>query len=402
MLYRNRTVPNAEHYIARWQAAHLIDGSTAEALRAFEASDARPASRQWQVLLALILGGILLGAGVLLFVAAHWDSVSPGMRLALVLSMLLFFHGLGIFVKPHFAGFATAMHALATVSCGAAIALVGQIFNMQEHWPAAILVWALCAGAGWLLLGDQFQQTLTLLLFPAWFVCEFQYRVQPYRGGEVYVFRVLAVLAAFYLVAFLRTRRSAVFGILFAVGAIMLAVSVGFLGESGWQSAAWGWGSHDFGFVPLSYRIATLVLIALILAAGAALERRSCLLIGLTAALAYALPWLQTRITTPGWNNAPYTHYEATVLSYGLVALLALAFVAWGVHTVSKALVNYGIAAFALTVLWFYGSDIMDKLGRSLGLITLGILFLGGGWALERARRSLVARMAAAPEGAQA
>jgi hypothetical protein len=35
----------------------------------------------------------------------------------------------------------------------------------------------------------------------------------------------------------------------------------------------------------------------------------------------------------------------------------------------------------------------MDKLGRSLGLIGLGILFLAGGWALERARRKLVTGM---------
>ena len=47
---------------------------------------------------------------------------------------------------------------------GAAIALMGQIFNMQEHWPAAVMLWAICALAGWWLLGDEFQQTLALLL----------------------------------------------------------------------------------------------------------------------------------------------------------------------------------------------------------------------------------------------
>jgi hypothetical protein len=35
----------------------------------------------------------------------------------------------------------------------------------------------------------------------------------------------------------------------------------------------------------------------------------------------------------------------------------------------------------------------MDKLDRSLGLIGLGILFLAGGWALEKWRRKLVAGM---------
>jgi hypothetical protein len=42
---------------------------------------------------------------------------------------------------------------------------------------------------------------------------------------------------------------------------------------------------------------------------------------------------------------------------------------------------------------WFCYSNIFDKVGRSLGLIGLGILFLAGGWALEKARRGLMTRM---------
>ena len=59
----------------------------------------------------------------------------------------------------------------------------------------------------------------------------------------------------------------------------------------------------------------------------------------------------------------------------------------------SQALVNLGIVGFAITVFWFYFSDIFDKLDRSLGLIGLGILFLAGGWALEKTRRNLVSGM---------
>ena len=148
---------NAERYIAKWQGAGLLDEQTASAIRAYEAAQAKPSGQRWQVLVALILGAILLGAGVLLFVAAHWADVSPVVRLSMVLSMLVFFHGLGLLSAERFAGFATAMHAVGTVSAGAAIALVGQIFNMQEHWPAAVMLWAMCAAAGWVLLRDQFQ-----------------------------------------------------------------------------------------------------------------------------------------------------------------------------------------------------------------------------------------------------
>ena len=52
--------------------------------------------------------------------------------------------------------------------------------------------------------------------------------------------------------------------------------------------------------------------------------------------------------------------------------------------------VNVGAVIFAATVLAFYFSQVMDKLGRSVSLIGLGVLFLIGGWALERVRRQLV------------
>ena len=77
-------------------------------------------------------------------------------------------------------------------------------------------------------------------------------------------------------------------------------------------------------------------------------------------------------------------------MAYALVAATSI-FLAWrGVHEGSKALINYGIVVFGLTVMWFYFSSIMDKLGRSLGLILLGVLFLAGGWLLEKMRRKLL------------
>ena len=48
---------------------------------------------------------------------------------------------------------------------------------------------------------------------------------------------------------------------------------------------------------------------------------------------------------------------------------------------------------FALTVLSFYFGSLFDMLGRALGLIGMGVLFIGGGWLLERARRQLVGRI---------
>ena len=383
-------MPDPGPTLARWQAAGLLDEPTAARIRAWEASQARPAGRQWQVLLALILGGILLGAGILLFVAAHWDNVSPAVRFALVLGMLVFFHLLGLVTRTRFDGFATAMHALGTIATGAAIALTGQIFNMQEHWPAAILLWAIAAAAGWLLLGDQIQQTLALLLVPAWLASEFGFRLRHYLSGDIYMARLGLVIGAAYLTAFLHSRRRAVFGILFAVGALLLPICTVILTE-GWRSYGW----NEAGSVPLRWRVVLFLLVAGVAAAACFADRLSLIPIAVAVALGMALPWAQTR-SDLGINGVhSYDFTGPNVLAYALVALATLALVFQGVRTSSKALVNYGLAAFAATVAWFYFSSVMDKLNRSLGLIVLGVLFLGGGWLLERTRRSLLANMEA-------
>jgi uncharacterized membrane protein len=378
-----------EQDLARWQTAGVIDAITAERIRAFEAEEARPAGHRWQVLVSLILGGILLGAGLLLFVAAHWDQVSPLERLSLVIGTLALLHLGAVWAAGRFEGMATALHAIGTVAAGGAIAMVGQIFNMQGHWPSAILLWALCAAAGYWLLRDQFQQVCLMLLAPAWLVCEWSYRASVYRGSNVYCLRMTAVLAAVYLTAFLHSKRRAVWGILFAVSAVALLVTTEGLTD-GWTDYSLMLSDHPL--LPLSLRLTAIFVMLLILAAGWIWERRSILPALVVTVMSFALPWLQSQVHEEYMRGSD-TRNVPSLLSYALVAAVSVFLAWWGVRERSRALVNYGIGVFAITVAWFYFSSLMDKFGRSLGLIGLGVLFLAGGWILERMRRRLLAQM---------
>jgi len=82
-----------------------------------------------------------------------------------------------------------------------------------------------------------------------------------------------------------------------------------------------------------------------------------------------------------------------TLAVYLWCALGAVGLVAWGLREGRTERVNLGVAGFALTVLFFYFSNLMDKLSRSASLIGLGVLFLAGGWALEKTRRKLLSQL---------
>ena len=83
------------------------------------------------------------------------------------------FHVAGAFSSERFRALGITLHAAGTVALGGAIALAGQIFNMQEHWPTAVLLWAAGAIAGWLLLRDWPQLAIAAILTPWWLLGEF-------------------------------------------------------------------------------------------------------------------------------------------------------------------------------------------------------------------------------------
>ncbi len=402
-------MPDYESLLNRWQTAGVLDADNANRIRAWESAQApiarsavptaqkqaRAEGMAWQGRVALILGGILLASGVILFVSAHWDQLGRGMRYLLVLAMVSVFHLAGAVAREKYKALSTTLHAVGTISTGAAIALVGQIFNIQEHWPAAVLMWAVAAMLGWILLRDQAQQTLTLLLFPAWLICEWSNAAENHIGQETYIGRMLCVWAILYLTFFIGTERRVLRGILFTVSAIAAVTSI-FLLLEGWHSwygmqpippfhtRFWGW--VDIAAIPVIISLFNL--------------RKSMIPVLAAIGFVIALPWCK-RFLVEHFDNgnihSSWTRTEPNFAAHALVAAFCVFLIWWGVKLASRGLVNIGTVFFGATVAWFYFSDVFDKMDRSLAPIGLGVLFLAGGWALEKTRRRLLAHMAHTP-----
>ncbi|MCU1316808.1 MAG: Protein of unknown function rane [Candidatus Acidoferrum typicum] len=370
--------------LERWISAGVVDVGTAARIRTFEESQGSSERWRWPAVLALALGGALLCAGVLLFVAAHWDQLSPAERFTLVLLMVALFPIGGALASDRFPVLSTTFHAIGTVCLGAGIFLSAQIFNLEENWTNGILLWAAGALAGWLLLRKWPHAALLAVLMPVWLVGQWVNRVGPgWERSPDALWDGLLLLALTYFTARMPDRESSERRAMVYIGGLALlpCAILAVLVRSDFV--------RSYARETVS---STFLILAWIIAIGAPL----------------GLALLLRR--TASWMNAVSA---AGVLSLGLVmphrtfrwnswdvlgvyiwaAIGAFGVIAWGVAERRRERINLGVAGFGITVLFFYFSNVMDKLGRAASLMGIGALLILGGWGLERTRRSLVARL---------
>jgi hypothetical protein len=369
--------PRWESSLRRWVEAGLLDGNAAARILAWEGERPDGRSPHWPAWLALGLGGLLLGAGILLLVAAHWDTLAPLQRFLLILVVVGGLHLAGAFLADRAPGLSAALHACGTVSLGGGIFLSGQIFHLAEHWPGGVLLWAVGAGIGWWLLRQWPQAAIGAVLAPAWLAGEWMVATEGGRGGAV-LGSFLVLLALAYLGAepgstrYPALRRALVW--LGALGIIPVSVTLVALASSASRADQ-----------PLPAGLALLGWIAAVglpVAAGLTLRRSNLVPLAASAA------WVVAGTLLASYRGA---------VPYLWCGVLAVGVIAWGVHERRAERINLGIAGFALTVLVSYFSDVMDRLGRSASLIGLGLLFLGGGYLLEQTRRRLLADLGNPP-----
>ena len=374
------TIDPLEEQLQRWTEAGVLDSQTAGRIREFEASR-EPAGMRWPVVLAIAFGAIMVAAGVLLFVAAHWDDLSPTQRFLIVLVMIAGFHLAGGLVITRLRTLGMSLHAIGTVALGGGIFLAGQIFNLQEHWPGGILLWAIGAVLSWVVLGDWLQATLGALLLPAWIASEWSVRAEHYLGRELLLVQFLVLMAITYLSAG-RGREESYFrrALVWTGSLTILPLSV--ILAVGAAEFFW---TRSIARLPFFLHwVGVLMAFALPLIAAAVLRGK-----GIVWNLGYAL-WAFAFTLLDGRD------LFQNITEYLLCAAASVGLVFWGLQENQGERINLGVAGFALTIIVFYFSNVMGKLGRSASLIGFGLLFLLGGWQLEKLRRKLVARTKAA------
>lgn len=366
-----------ESLLSRWLQAGLLDEATAGRIRAFETDREPERHLRWPAILAIAFGALMVAGGVLLFVAAHWERMAPASRFLAVLCIVGVFHFAGAWFTERMPKLATALHGIGTLTLGAGIFLGGQIFNLAEHWPGGVMLWALGAWIGWALLRDWVQGLLAALLTPIWVAGEWIVLTDRWRSwsGEERVLAFGALLLAFsYFTARRNDEDGPLRKALMWVGGLSILPGVFAVILTAHEHGYINDPEARLGMLMLGWAVALLAPLAL-----AARLRGSAVWMNALAAAWVGLLGIMNGRELP---------------LYAWCALGSVGMVFWGLQEARRERVNLGIAGFAITLLFFYFSSVMDKLGRSFGLMGLGLIFLVGGWQLERLRRRLNTRIA--------
>lgn len=160
--YRQRL----ETDLARWET----DGVIAPAVGAAIRLALPPLSPGINIAAVVaIVGGLLIAAAFLAFVAAHWTEIARLFRLAILFAGIVVAHGLGArFARTDRPVFADLCASVGAIVFGAGIALVGQMYHLSGDFAGGMLLWAIGALAAAALTGSRGTLAVALVAACIW------------------------------------------------------------------------------------------------------------------------------------------------------------------------------------------------------------------------------------------
>jgi uncharacterized membrane protein len=130
-----------------------------------------------------LLGSILLGLGLLSFIAANWQGISEVFRLIIILIALCGFYFTGeSFLRKNQEKLGMACIGLGLISFGAGIILIAQMFHLQAYDVSSWIVWGIAGTALTYLYRSRYLFLLSLIIITIteWYsVVEFNHFSYP-------------------------------------------------------------------------------------------------------------------------------------------------------------------------------------------------------------------------------
>jgi uncharacterized membrane protein len=351
------------------------------------------------------VGAILVAAGIVLLIAANWEEIPRGVKIATGMVLMLGAHGAGWWlreVRKDYRKTGEALHLAGALLFLGNIALVGQIYHLVSRPPNAILLWwAGIAALPWL-LRSRVLHVLALLAFGLWFGFELNQDDSVIRLHDEVQVLAYSLLGAVYVGLGYVLRRGA-----FASFA-RITERLGLLGLLAFAyPLTWPGFLEDYHYLTTgSYwilpalAVAAIVLVALG-AKNLELDRQWCWTWSLTLAITAGL--LVAALYAPhgrtwGWHN----HFTPTNAFASLAMFVfCLLQIQVGLQERSTYLVNLGVVFIALDIIAAYFGLFGTMARTGLMFVGSGVFLILFGVYLEKKRRGLMKQIKAAKAGTE-
>jgi len=116
-----------------------------EALEIAKSPAEKAETQKKAVSVVVIIGAVLIGAGIFSFIASNWDYLGKASKIAIILISMLLSYGAGWYLREvkNLRKTGAALILLGTIIYGGGIFLVAQMFNIRANWPDGFILWML-------------------------------------------------------------------------------------------------------------------------------------------------------------------------------------------------------------------------------------------------------------------
>ncbi len=137
-----------------------------------------------------ILGSILVGVGVILFVASNWSAIPKWGRLFIIFLSMLSSYGFGYYFHYEAKSYpkvGASLILLGSIIFGAGMFLIAQIYHITVHYPNGPLLWGLAVLPLAYLLKFKSLLSLAILVLLIWLGMEVHLRSSHYSYLDRYL-----------------------------------------------------------------------------------------------------------------------------------------------------------------------------------------------------------------------
>ena len=338
-----------------------------------------------------ILGSILVGVGVILFIASNWSALPNWGRLFIVFSSMLTSYGFGYYLRYEARSYpkvGASLILLGSLIFGAGMFLIAQIYHITVHYPNGPLLWGLFVLPLAYLLRFKSLISLAILVLLIWLGMEAHLQASQPSYLETVSFVPLYFMAGITLWGVGLVHREWEALEIVSSPYILIGTLITFFAGYLLTFNLYGGRFESSGFFAFYPGIAVLFLVAVTVRCLLGEKEKAWIpetlgLVVLMASIVYLSLFFPK--ASPPSVRGDLRLFLNILFALEIVGLIILGFIRrYPVY------VNIGLLFFALDVIARYFDFFWELLPRSLFFVVGGLLLLFGGILLERKRRKIL------------